>query len=46
MPFRLGKDPIRHTLKYLEKGPLVFKERVRVMLVHFNPREKSHAGVK
>ncbi|XP_037070657.1 probable 28S ribosomal protein S25, mitochondrial [Pollicipes pollicipes] len=46
MPFRLGTDPIRHTLQYLEKGPLVFKERVRVMLVHYNQREKSHKGVE
>lgn len=46
MPFRLGTDPIRHTLKYLEKGPLVFKERVRIMLVHYNKKQPEHKGLE
>jgi hypothetical protein len=36
MPFKSGVSPIRRTLKYLEAGPIVFKERVRVMTVNFN----------
>ena len=39
MPFKLGAAPIRRTKQYLESGKLVFKERVKVMTVHFNTNE-------
>lgn len=31
-----GAAPIRQTLKYLEKGSIVFKERVKIVTVNYN----------
>lgn len=39
MPFQLGPHSIRNTVKYLEAGSLVFKERVKVMTVYYNVDE-------
>ena len=36
MPFKRGVAPIRRTIKYLESGPLVFKDRVKIMTVNFS----------
>ena len=41
MPFQRGPAPIRRTLQYLKKGPLVFKERVQVMTVNYNEEHKN-----
>ena len=41
MPFHRGAEPIRRTLKYVEKGHLVFKERVKVMTVNYNELHKN-----
>ncbi|KAK3101706.1 hypothetical protein FSP39_005712 [Pinctada imbricata] len=45
MPMMTGKAPIRRTLKYLEKGPLVLKEDLRVMLINWNTSQKASKGV-
>ena len=36
MPFKRGVAPIRRTIKYLESGPLVFKDRVKIVTVNFS----------
>ncbi|KAI1278762.1 putative 28S ribosomal protein S25, mitochondrial [Halotydeus destructor] len=36
MPYLFGAAPIRRTLQYLDSGNLVFKNRVKVMEVHYN----------
>lgn len=41
MGFKRGVEPIRRTLNYLQKGPLVFKERVKVMTVNYNEVHKN-----
>ena len=41
MPFHRGVAPIRRTLKYLEKGTIVFKERVKVMTVNYNELHRN-----
>ncbi len=42
MPFKLGPQPIRRSLKYLEAGSLVFKDRVKVMTLNYNVDEFAH----
>jgi len=40
MPFKRGFAPIRRTIKYLESSPIIFRERVKVMTIHYNePQE-------
>ena len=39
MPFKLGHAPIRRSLKYLDAGRLVFREKVKVMTVNLNEYE-------
>ena len=41
MPFKRGVAPIRRSLQYLTKGPLAFKERVKVMTVNYNEDHKN-----
>lgn len=41
MPFKRGVAPIRRTIKFLDKGPLVFKERVKVMTVNYNELHRN-----
>ena len=41
MPFKRGLAPIRRSLDYLKKGPIVFKERVKVMTVNYNEEHKN-----
>ena len=36
MPFKRGVAPVRRTLKYLESSPIIFKEKVKVMIVNYN----------
>ena len=36
MPFKRGVAPVRRTLKYLEGSPIVFKDKVKVLLVNYN----------
>ncbi len=39
MPWKRGVAPIRRTLKYLESGPIVFKDRVKVLTVNYNEHQ-------
>ena len=40
MPFKLGAAPIRRTIKYLESGPLVFRDKVKCVMVNYNVDEE------
>ena len=40
MPFVRGVAPIRRSLDYLKSGPIVFKERVKVLTVNYNDYEQ------
>ena len=40
MPFKRGVAPIRRTIKYLESGPLVFKDRVKIVTVNFSEKTR------
>ncbi|XP_059171825.1 small ribosomal subunit protein mS25-like [Physella acuta] len=46
MPFMKGAAPIRRTLKYLEKGSLVFKDNVKIVTFNFNRNQPSSEGTK
>nr|CAD7458435.1 unnamed protein product [Timema tahoe]CAD7598027.1 unnamed protein product [Timema genevievae] len=46
MPFMKGKAPIRRTLKYLEAGKIVFKERVKIFTVNYNTFGEHHQGAR
>ena len=39
MPFKLGIQPIRRSIKYLEKSGLVFKDRVKIMSLYYSEDE-------
>ncbi|RWS28291.1 hypothetical protein B4U80_04496 [Leptotrombidium deliense] len=39
--FLIGPGPIRRTLPYLKSGKLVFKDRVKVMEVHYNRMKRQ-----
>jgi len=41
-----GPGPIRRTLKYLDAGKLIFKDRVKIMAVHYNMHRWSHGKDK
>ena len=43
MPFHRGVVPIRRTLKFLESGTIVFKDRVKVLTINYN--EKTEVPV-
>nr|ACO10430.1 Probable mitochondrial 28S ribosomal protein S25 [Caligus rogercresseyi] len=42
MPFKVGASPIRRTMDYLNAGKLVFKPRVQILTVNYNP--PTHKG--
>ena len=46
MPFKLGAAPIRKSLKYLEAGKLVFKDRVKIMSIYYCEDEFKHLEAK
>lgn len=46
MPFMKGPAPIRRTLKYLESGKLIFKDRVQVLSINYNSKGKHHEGAR
>lgn len=46
MPFMIGREPVRRTVKYLEAGKLVLKNSIQVFLINFNYRGENHEGIK
>ena len=41
MPFKRGVAPVRRTLKYLEASPIIFKDKVKVLLVNYNEKTQN-----
>jgi small subunit ribosomal protein S25 len=50
MPFMKGREPIRRTIKYLEAGKVVLKDKIRVFSINYNVGKgmdhKVHEGAK
>ncbi|CAL8250846.1 unnamed protein product [Boreogadus saida] len=45
MPMK-GRFPIRRTLEYLQKGDLIFKNRVKIMTVNYNTSGELSEGAR
>lgn len=45
MPMK-GRFPIRRTLEYLQKGDIVFKDRVKIMTVNYNTYGELGEGAR
>lgn len=45
MPMK-GRFPIRRTLEYLQKGDIIFKNRVKVMTVNYNTNGELSDGAR
>ncbi|XP_037539886.1 28S ribosomal protein S25, mitochondrial [Nematolebias whitei] len=45
MPMK-GRFPIRRTLEYLQKGDIVFKDKVKIMTVNYNIHGKLGEGAR
>ncbi|XP_058790113.1 small ribosomal subunit protein mS25 [Phymastichus coffea] len=46
MPFMIGKEPIRRTVKYLEAGKLVLKNSIQIFSVNYNTHGENHRGIR
>ncbi|GLH16373.1 Uncharacterized protein GBIM_20654 [Gryllus bimaculatus] len=44
MPFMKGPAPIRRTLKYLEAGKVILRDRVKIFSVNYNTKGDHHHG--
>lgn len=45
MPMK-GRFPIRRTLEYLQKGEIIFKNRVKIMTVNYNTHGELSDGAR
>lgn len=46
MPFMKGRAPVRRTIKYLEAGRLVLKEKIQIFSINYNIHGQHHEGAK
>lgn len=46
MPFMIGKEPIRRTLKYLQAGKLVLKNKIQILSINYNISGQHHSGIR
>ncbi|XP_072381102.1 small ribosomal subunit protein mS25 [Diabrotica undecimpunctata] len=46
MPFMIGRAPIRRTIKYLEAGKLVLKDKIKIVTVNYNIHGQPHQGTR
>lgn len=46
MPFMIGKEPIRRTIKYLEAGKLVLKNSIQIFSVNYNTHGEQSSGMR
>lgn len=46
MPFMIGRSPIRRTLKYLNAGKLVLKDKINIFSVAYNIAGANNTGTK
>lgn len=40
----IGRAPIRRTIKYLEAGKLVLKDKIKIVTVNYNTYGQTHRG--
>lgn len=46
MPFMKGPSPVRRTLKYLEAGRMVLRDKIKIFTVNYNTFEDHHQGAR
>ncbi|XP_066603423.1 small ribosomal subunit protein mS25 [Prorops nasuta] len=46
MPFMIGSEPIRRTLKYLNAGSLILKNRIQIFSINYNTHGEHHQGIR
>ncbi|XP_012262593.1 probable 28S ribosomal protein S25, mitochondrial [Athalia rosae] len=46
MPFMKGPAPIRRTLKFLQAGRLVLKDKIKIFSLNYNTAGKNHIGAR
>ncbi|KAI5736624.1 probable 28S ribosomal protein S25, mitochondrial [Diaphorina citri] len=46
MGFLIGEAPIRRTLKYLNAGRIVFKDKIKIFAINYNFNAENHRGAK
>lgn len=46
MPFMIGKEPVRRTLKYLMAGKLVLKDKIQILSINYNTHTEHHKGTR
>ncbi|XP_037937997.1 probable 28S ribosomal protein S25, mitochondrial [Teleopsis dalmanni] len=46
MPFMKGPAPVRRTIKYLNSGQLILKDKIKIFSVNYNTFGKHHEGAK
>lgn len=46
MPFMIGRAPVRRTLQYLNSGPIVLKDKIKVFSINYNTYGEHHEGAK
>lgn len=42
----VGRAPVRRTLKYLNAGPIVLKDKIKVFSINYNTYGEHHEGAK
>lgn len=46
MPFMIGKEPVRRTVKYLASGRLVLKDKIQILSINYNSHGSHHKGTR
>ncbi|XP_011881565.1 PREDICTED: probable 28S ribosomal protein S25, mitochondrial [Vollenhovia emeryi] len=46
MPFMIGKEPVRRTVKYLMSGKLVLKDKIQILSINYNTHGEHHKGTR
>lgn len=46
MPFMIGREPVRRTLKYLQAGKLILKDKIQIFSINYNVSGKHHKGTR
>ncbi|XP_077281381.1 mitochondrial ribosomal protein S25 [Temnothorax americanus] len=46
MPFMIGKEPVRRTVKYLMAGRLILKDKIQILSINYNIHGDHHKGTR
>ncbi|XP_071554779.1 small ribosomal subunit protein mS25 [Temnothorax nylanderi] len=46
MPFMIGKEPVRRTVKYLMAGKLILKDKIQILSINYNTHSDHHKGTR